>query len=48
MLDVQCYCPVDDACQDPTAEMVKMNKMFYPKPWLDAVGFFQTVEVSIV
>lgn len=31
--------------QDPTAEMVKMNKMFYPRPWLDAIGYFETLEV---
>lgn len=32
--------------QDPTAEIVKMNKMFYPKSWLEAVGFFDSLEVT--
>lgn len=32
--------------QDPTAEIVQMNKMFYPKPWLEAVGFFTSIEVT--
>eukprot|EP00752_Nemacystus_decipiens_P011297 g10039.t1 len=32
--------------QDPTAEMVKMSTMFYPRAWLDAVGYFQTLEVD--
>jgi len=35
------------SCQDPTAEMVKMKKLFYPKPWLEAIGFFETLEVSV-
>ncbi|CAM9357293.1 unnamed protein product [Hapterophycus canaliculatus] len=32
--------------EDPDAEIVKMNKMFYPKPWLQAIGYFETLEVD--
>lgn len=31
--------------QDPTAETINMNKMFYPKPWLEVIGFFDTLQV---
>lgn len=37
--------PVLLLLQDPNAEIVKMNKMFYPKPWLEATGFFETLQV---
>ncbi|CAM9136658.1 unnamed protein product [Ectocarpus sp. 13 AM-2016] len=32
--------------EDPTAETVKMNKMFYPQSWLEAVGFFDSLEID--
>ncbi|CAM9382145.1 unnamed protein product, partial [Ascophyllum nodosum] len=28
--------------KDPSAETVEMNKLFYPKWWLEAVGYFST------
>ncbi|CAM9865180.1 unnamed protein product [Discosporangium mesarthrocarpum] len=29
---------------DPGAERIKMNKMFYPKYWLESVGFFHSIQ----
>ena len=40
------YVSIRVTFQDPNAEIVKMNKLFYPKPWLDAVGFFETLEID--
>ena len=36
-----------DRTQDPSAETVEMNKLFYPKWWLEAVGYFNTRQVSV-
>ncbi|CAM9381692.1 unnamed protein product [Ascophyllum nodosum] len=33
--------------KDPSAETVEMNKLFYPKWWLEAVGYFSTRQVSV-
>ncbi|CAM9850452.1 unnamed protein product [Scytosiphon promiscuus] len=32
---------------DPAAEIVKMNKMFYPKTWLEGVGYFETLQIDV-
>lgn len=32
--------------QDANAEMVQFNKFYYPKVWLEAIGYFHSIEVS--
>lgn len=32
--------------QDPTAEMVQFKRLFYPKFWLEAIGYFHALQVS--
>lgn len=33
--------------QDPTADTVTMKSLFYPRWWLEATGFFHTLQVKM-